>query len=282
MRPKSPDPADPLRQEAERSAATAIRLDPSNSEALSYRSLLIDPGDLAAREAVLKQALEARQLACGCEHHTFGNFLLEVGRTADAAAEFRRSVDVLAFYDTTQFALGASLLQLGKPAEAMPHFDAAADLDPDPDARKMITVQMTPLTHDYAAAIEALRQPALASMPIAPAALAADQALLSGDEQAKARAAAELERLPPRTLTISLLGALGAHAQALQMSVAAAQANIYGARAWLFLPTMDGARRDPTFPQVVQRLGLIKYWKTTHTKPDVCSATDPPPFCRMI
>jgi hypothetical protein len=66
------------------------------------------------------------------------------------------------------------------------------------------------------------------------------------------------------------------------MSVAAAQANIYGARAWLFLPTMDGARRDPTFPQVVQRLGLIKYWKTTHTKPDVCSTAGAPPFCRMI
>lgn len=282
MRPKSPDPTDPLRQEALRAAATALRIDPSNSEALSYRSLLIDPGDLSAREASLKQALEARPLACGCEHHTYGNFLLEVGRISDAAEEFRRSVDVLAFYDTTQFALGASLLQLGKHAEAMPHFDAAADLDPDPDARSKIIVQMAPLTHDYAAAIRALHEPALASLPIAPAALAADQALLSGDAEAKARAVAALQRLPARTLTISLLGALGAHAQALQMTTAAAQANIYGARAWLFLPSMDSARRDPGFPQVVQRLGLIEYWKTTHTRPDVCSTKDAPPFCRMI
>jgi hypothetical protein len=88
--------------------------------------------------------------------------------------------------------------------------------------------------------------------------------------------------LPPRTLTISLLGALGDGVEALQMTTAAAQANIYGARAWLFLPTMDGARRDPSFPGVVQRLGLIKYWKASHTRPDVCSAKDPPPFCRMI
>ena len=282
MRPKSPDPADPLRQEALRSAATAIRLDPSNSEALSYRSLLIDPGDLVAREASLKQALEARPLACGCEHHTYGNFLLEVGRTSDAAEEFRRSVDVLAFYNTTQFALGASLLELGKRAEAMPHFDAAADLDPDPDARSEIVVQMAPITHDYAAAIQALRTPALASLPIAPAASAAYEALLSGNTQAKARAVAELRKLPPRALTISLLGALGDGVQALQMTTAAAQANIYGARAWLFLPTMDGARRDPSFPGVVQRLGLIEYWKASHTRPDVCSAKDPPPFCRMI
>ena len=282
MRPKSPDPADPLLQEALRSGATAIRLDPSNSEALSYRSLLTDPGDLTAREASLRQALKARPLACGCEHHTYGNFLLEVGRISDAAAEFRRSVDVLAFYDTTQFALGASLLQLGKRAEAIPHFDAAADLDPDPDARSKIIVQMAPLTHDYAAAIKALHEPALASLPIAPAALAANQALLSGDAEAKARAVAALQRLPARTLTISLLGALGAHAQALQMTTAAAQANIYGARAWLFLPSMDAARRDPAFPALVERLGLMKYWKTTHTKPDVCSDKTPPPFCRMI
>ncbi len=282
MRPKSPDPTDPLRQEALRSAARALRVDPSNSEALSYRSLLIDPGDLAAREASLKQALEARPLACGCEHHTYGNFLLEVGRIDDAAEEFRRSVDVLAFYNTTQFALGASLLQLGKRAEAMPHFDAAADLDPDPDARSEIVLQMAPLTHDYAAAIEALRKPALAGLPIAPALMAANQALLSGNEEAKARAVAELRKTPPRALTISLLGALGDHADALQMTTAAAEANIYGARGWLFLPTMDAARRDPSFPGVVQRLGLIKYWKATRTRPDVCATKAPPAFCRMI
>jgi len=26
----------------------------------------------------------------------------------------------------------------------------------------------------------------------------------------------------------------------------------------------------------------MRYWKTTHTKPDVCSARDAPTFCRMI
>jgi hypothetical protein len=33
---------------------------------------------------------------------------------------------------------------------------------------------------------------------------------------------------------------------------------------------------------LAQQAGLIAYWKTTHTKPDVCSDKDPPPFCRMI
>jgi hypothetical protein len=30
------------------------------------------------------------------------------------------------------------------------------------------------------------------------------------------------------------------------------------------------------------RLGLMKYWKTTHARPDVCNEEAPPPFCRMI
>jgi hypothetical protein len=45
---------------------------------------------------------------------------------------------------------------------------------------------------------------------------------------------------------------------------------------------MDGVRRDPSFPALLQRLGLIHYWKTTHTKPDVCADKSPPPFCWTI
>jgi len=39
---------------------------------------------------------------------------------------------------------------------------------------------------------------------------------------------------------------------------------------------------DPALPAVLQRLGLMKYWRTTHTKPDVCSAKNAPAFCSMI
>lgn len=282
MRPKSPDPTDPLRAEAQQAANKALHLDPSNSEALSYESLLADSGDLAAREAFLQKALKARPLACGCEHHTYGNFLLEVGRVEDAATEFRRSVDVLAFYNTTQVELGAALLQLGRPADARPHFEAGADLDPDPLAGKEITVLTAPVTHDYPAAIAALRTPGFPQWPAAPAALAAYQALQSGDAAARSQAVAALGQVHPTALTIALLGALDAGPEALQKAAAAAQANIYGARSWLFLPTMDAARRDPSFPAVAQRLGLIRYWRTTHTRPTACAAAAPPDFCRMI
>ena len=38
----------------------------------------------------------------------------------------------------------------------------------------------------------------------------------------------------------------------------------------------------PAMPGLLQQIGLMKYWRTTHTRPDVCSVKDPPPFCRMI
>jgi hypothetical protein len=39
---------------------------------------------------------------------------------------------------------------------------------------------------------------------------------------------------------------------------------------------------DPGFPALANQLGLMKYWRTTHTRPDVCSTGAAPPFCRLI
>jgi len=35
-------------------------------------------------------------------------------------------------------------------------------------------------------------------------------------------------------------------------------------------------------PGLLQKLGMMAYWRATHTRPDVCSAKGPPPFCGMI
>jgi hypothetical protein len=50
----------------------------------------------------------------------------------------------------------------------------------------------------------------------------------------------------------------------------------------LWYPSMRGVLNDPSFAALAQRLGLMTYWKTTHTRPDVCTANDAPPFCRLI
>ena len=277
---------DALRKEALAAADKAIRLDPSNSEAYSIKNYLIDPTDLVGREALLKQGIAARALACGCEHHLYGNFLMDVGRVKDAVEEYGRSVDVLPLNGGTQISLGEALIMRGYPEQSKPHFDAAADLVDNPAMRSIINLMSAPLSGKYAGADAAVHDPKV-GVPAALAKAVTDSfaAMQSGSSEAKKSAAAELAALPPEMtgrLSITTLGALNDNSDALKQVELVVQRGDVDAASYVFYPSMAGARRDPTFPGLAQRLGLMRYWKTTHTKPDVCSAKAPPPFCRMI
>lgn len=283
--PNTPGPQrEHFRQEALRAADEAIRFDHSNSEAYTYKNYLIDQGDLVAREALVKQGIASRPLACGCEHHFYGNVMMEVGRIDDAVDEYRRGVDVLPLNGSTQIALAEALIADGKPEQSKDHFDAAVDMVDDPTMRDQITVMTAPFLEDYAAADHALHNPKFEmAAPVAAAVGKAFQALQSHNPADTSAAVSALSALPPTQggrLATTLLGALGANAQALQrISVLSYLGEV---RIWLWYPSMASAIRDPSFPAVAKRLGLMHYWKVTHTKPDVCSGKDPPPFCSMI
>ena len=275
-----------VRREALHAADTAVRLDPSNSEALAFKSGLLDQGDLAGREALLEQAMKARPLACGCEHLVHGWFLSEVGRLNEAIGQFEQSTNVLALNSDSQFALAQTLFSVGRREEANAHLDAARDLSSDAATPPLIGIWYASFNGDYATGLKSAHDPKL---PL-PAALrqrliASFEAILSRDSAAKSRAIAELSAAPidsDSDIVVALLGALGANAEALRRVDDASRGNIFAVRQWLFFPTMAGALRDPAFPGVAQRLGLLSYWKASHTRPDACSAKDPPPFCRMI
>lgn len=275
----------PFRKEALRAAATATQIDPSNSEALQVKSMLIDKGDLTGREALLQQAIKARPLACGCEHHTYAGMLQEVGRNADAIGEYRRSTDVLALTGVSQAELGLALATAGKAEEAKEHLNASVDLSNDPTMHDYIALYLGPIDRTrYAAAVEAIHDPAMHASTILKSAVERSYAALASDNaRAKAAAASALTSLPSESqgaTIVLLLGALGANAQALKAIEAFSDRT--DARAWLFFPSMEGARADAAFPGVAQRLGLIAYWRATHTRPDFCSAKGAPPVCRMI
>ena len=279
--------ADASRKKAIAAADEAIELDPTNSEALMIKSLLLDRDDFAGREALLKKALEARPLACGCEHHIYATFLLDVGRVNDGIAEFRRAIDVLPLNPATQAGFGNALLYGGNINAANKAFDEAADLSDDPRARLRLEVQAAPFTHDYAAAEKIVLDPtANATQEFKAAIGGAFRALASNSAAEKAEAVQRIQAMPLRQmnsdLQLNLLGLLGAPRVALQKVDESARRGdqfIYGP---LFGPNLAGALTDPSFPALAQRVGLMKYWKTTHTKPDVCAARNAPPFCRMI
>ena len=270
------------RKQALDAADRAIDLDPTNSEAYSLKAVLVDKNDMAGQEALLKKALDARPLACGCEHHIYGLFLLETGRLNDALDQFRRSIAVLPLAEYSQIGLGSTLLNTGDLDGAKRAFDAAADLDPDPTARQQMAIFEATAKGDYSAASKILDDPKVQIPQQFRDALAtAFSALTSGSPDAKAKAAEQLAAQPMifPELQLELLARLGAQKMVLQK---VEQSPLRFDRSALWQPGMASALRDPSFPAFADRVGLMRYWKTTHTKPDVCSTGNPPPFCRMI
>jgi Tfp pilus assembly protein PilF len=264
-----------LINEASAAAARAIQLDPKNNQAYLVQSYILPRGDLVGREALLKKAIAARPGVCGCEHRDYGWFLRGVGRTADAFVEFRRALDVAPLPPANEEAYAETLLILGRQDEAEMHFQWL-----DETSDELRKVELAPMTGDYAAAQKALKanRVRLGLPGEQRAFVAAYDAMISGNSAAKAKAAADLAALKgyPVDITVTMLGALGANRLALD------KLEYLAASKLLWYPSMAGALRDPSFPAVANRLGLMKYWKTTRTKPDVCSAKDPPPFCSMI
>jgi tetratricopeptide (TPR) repeat protein len=277
---------DDYRKQAGDAADKAIALDKSNSEAIDIKAFIVAPTDFVGREALFRQALSARPLACGCEHHLYAGFLQSVGRNREAVDEYRRSTDVMALDFDSQLGLGDALLMTGRPDDAKQHFDNAADLSSDPAVNDLITIQEVAVTKDYAAALKALQNPKLKiPQAVKDALTSAYQALVSGDAGAKARAVQQLSALPPEKkgrLVTAALGAMRANQQAMAAVETRVRAHGLWGASWLFLPATRGVLDDPSFPDFARKLGLINYWKTSRARPDVCSEGNAPAFCAMI
>lgn len=266
-------------------ADKALSLDPENSDALTQKSLLIDWNDRLSQEKLLKQAIAARPLDCGCEHLIHALMLENVGRYADAAQEFRRATDMLALDWISQLNLADALTVSGRQDEAKPHFDAAVDLSSAPDLSSKIPIIEAMEIGNYASGIKALGDPKLQMVaPVKAALLASYQAMASGNAEAKAQAIKALLSLPDGQkddLVIRALAVLGDPHDALALFLKGI-GSVWSWPSVLWYPSMRSVLDDPAIPGLLQQLGLINYWRTTHTRPDVCSARNTPAFCQLI
>lgn len=188
---------------------------------------------------------------------------------------------MLALYVYTPLYLADALVAAGNAEEAKTYFNAAIDLAPDAGFARRLMVSKTITTGDA----EALRNP---DLPIAAELRAALQegyaAMASGNAEAKAQAVRTLLALPQdqQGQTVArLLANLGAAHQAFQVATRVA-AREYAGPSLFWYRDMRATLSDPGFPAVAVQLGLMNYWKTAHTRPDVCQESDAPAFCRMI
>jgi tetratricopeptide (TPR) repeat protein len=273
------DRAEKYRAAGLEAANKALALDPKNSEALDRKTYLMkDRHDWVGQEKLYKASIAAKPLDCGCEHYGYGLMLSKVGRLGDAIEQQNAAIDMLALWPDSQVALAEVLVAAGRAEEAKQHFAEAIDLTTDSSLDEWIASSEGTENGDYAAAIAAIRSPELQLVEATRAALLSGyQALASRNPAAKKQAVGALLRLSKEDQNdrvVAMLGALGAYHEALAPA---------SDRPWLFWRrSMRGVLNDPGFPAVADRLGLMRYWKASHTKPDVCSAKDPPPFCRMI
>ena len=106
--------ADEARASGRQAADRAVAIDRRNSEALYIKAMLLDRHDWIGREELLKRAVAARRLDCGCEYHQYGWMLLNVGRTAEAVERLHQANNMLALYLSTPLSSGPSARRRGE------------------------------------------------------------------------------------------------------------------------------------------------------------------------
>jgi len=290
---RAPTPAmkEALRKEATEAAARALRLDPRNPEALDVQASLLDRNDLAAKEAKLLAAVAARPLDCGCQHQHYGMMLSEVGRAAEAIAHYRRVNDLMPIDPAGAIALSEMYARAGDVESYARQMERIRDYNSDwPNMRvyNQIVINNALFTRDYAPAVAVLRgDQNLIPAARRPAYLAAYEALANGDPAARTRAVPAImtQARDPKLisqLTVSLLGALGASREALEVNAMLGSISPGAARDTLMMPTMAEARKLPQFAALAETLGLMRYWRATKKKPDFCTASDAPEMCARI
>ena len=273
--------AEAARASGIQAADRAVAIDGENSEALYIKSMLVDRNDWIGRESLLKRAVAAQRLDCGCEHHQYGAMLASVGRISDAVDQLRQANDMLALYVYTPLTLADALVAAGKLEDSKQYFNAAIDLAPDTGFAEGLAVYKATQIGDIASLLDP-------KLPIAPEVRSAMvngyRAVAGQDAGAKAQAVKALLALPEgqqNSAVAKLLGALGANREAFRLATRWATKDSPGPSLFWY-PSMRGTLIDLGFPALARKLGLINYWKATRTRPDVCNEPAPPPFCRMI
>jgi DNA-binding winged helix-turn-helix (wHTH) protein/tetratricopeptide (TPR) repeat protein len=286
------------RTEAVQAVEHALRLDPQNSVGHLAKGLLVPWPNYAGREEELRLAVKGLD-TFGDAHAAYARFLISVGRVKEAAfvAEHAYDLDqddreaisrlVEAFYMLDRVpeadALWAKADGLWGSSPKLTIYKLWGALWDGHHAEAINTLQ----TGRYDEAIRNVGPDAGAPSPIADAGVAVFKALDAGDAAERAAAANTLARraADPRTIDPFdpvALAALGRDQDALSAEARVVKEWSTSLTVLLFTPPFANARRTPQFANLVDRLGLLSYWRLPGRAPDFCGDRDPPPVCRQL
>lgn len=276
-----------LRKEAEAAARRSMELDSQNPEGSMALAGLLPLDHFAEREALLRKALSVRPTECGCERQAYGDFLASVGRMAEAVEQYERARDMLPLAPFSNLRFAQALYMVGRNDEADRVLTSTFELWPGATSLRLLKIKSALWTRRYDDAISQLNSPDLPLTSTQRQALAhAFDALRSGNAALRARSVAVLEGFAgdPRfndRVVVGVLAALGARNEALE-----AAANLVRTRGLfdaevLFEPNMAAARAEPGYADLVRKLGLVNYWRTAASLPDICRDAARPHFCPL-
>lgn len=280
--------ASQLRSESERAAKRAIELDDRNSEAYAVLADLKPESDYYGREKLFVQSVSVRPGDCGCEFVDYGFFLAEVGRNAEALRSLKRAHDQVPFSADVNASLAELQLMTGNETDAQETIRTMETVWPKYSWLQSVLVRSSLWTKEYDGALRILADPDLKfSDEERQYYAAAIRALRSGNPAAKVAAARQLQELGRGAnvdypLLIATLAALGADREAMGVAT-----SIFGPRGSpsqyiLFDPPLAAMRRTPEFAALVERMGLVAYWRKTGHKPDFCREANAAAICRSL
>ena len=274
--PKRADVA-ALRAEAKAAAARALRLDPRDAQAYEVQAYALPETDHVGREQLLRRASEGRLTACGCELVGYGDSLADVGRAREAVVQFQRA------HQREPQGLHAANLSFGYAAmgdaeRSDQAFAKWSEIFAGTPGFLSIAMQRAAYVGRWS---EAAGLAVDGARPASRDALiAAFEALASGDPARIAVARPGVERVAAASTDPwfygVVLAALGDWPAALDVVART------GDPSQLFHPAFLTLRHDARYLDVLERQGLLKYWRETRTRPDLCRAPDPPAFCKTL
>lgn len=274
-----------LRQESLAAAEKLIALRPDAQDGYLRKALALDPQRRVEREQLLRRAVGLEPIYVDGAQAALSDFLREVGRMEEA---FQLDA-VIAQQNPAQ--TGAQLRLVGTAALTgrWPLVDriVARVRTLDPAAALPALWHVAIWRGDWVEAARRLppRDPALDRIHIA-----TYRALASGNAERKEAAARQVIALGDDCcgpMKAVLLTQLGQRAKAITLleKLQATQSDVPPRNpGLLFLadPAMRPLWHDPAIEPFLLRNGLIDYWRSSGTRPDVCGEPKPPVFCRLL